>query len=60
VQWVLFHNEDKRGTDNPGKLGIHEDDHVVLYDTLGVFSSPRGLFTFKGELRNRLVHATRS
>lgn len=32
-----------------GKLGINEDDHVVLYDTVGVFSSPRGLFTFKGK-----------
>lgn len=29
------------------KLGINEEDHVVLYDTVGVFSSPRGLFTFK-------------
>ena len=33
-----------------GKLGISEEDHVVLYDTLGVFSSPRGLFTFQGNL----------
>lgn len=33
------------------KLGINEDDHVVLYDTVGVFSSPRGLFTFKGPSR---------
>lgn len=23
---------------------------MVLYDTVGVFSAPRGMFTFKGEL----------
>lgn len=33
-----------------GKLGVSRDDHVVLYDSVGVFASPRGLFTFKGEL----------
>ena len=38
-----------------GKLGINEDDHVVLYDTVGVFSSPRGLFTFKGKSTSRSV-----
>ena len=32
-----------------GKLGINNDDHVVLYDTVGVFASPRGAFTFKGK-----------
>lgn len=39
------------------KLGIKDDSHVVLYDTIGVFASPRGAFTFKSEfllLRNRL------
>ncbi|ORX37307.1 Rhodanese-like domain-containing protein [Kockovaella imperatae] len=30
-----------------GKRGISRDTHVVIYDTLGIFSSPRGLFTFK-------------
>ncbi|WWC96208.1 hypothetical protein V866_003075 [Kwoniella sp. B9012] len=29
------------------KLGIRNDDHVVLYDTIGIFSSPRALYTFK-------------
>ncbi|KAK4685501.1 thiosulfate/3-mercaptopyruvate sulfurtransferase, partial [Tremellales sp. Uapishka_1] len=29
------------------KLNISNDDHVVLYDTVGVFSSPRGAWTFK-------------
>jgi 3-mercaptopyruvate sulfurtransferase SseA len=33
----------------PEKLGITPDTHVVLYDTLGVFSAPRGAFTFKRE-----------
>lgn len=32
-----------------GKLGIDEDSHVVVYDSVGVFSSPRGLYTFKGK-----------
>lgn len=27
--------------------GIRKDDHVVLYDTVGIFSAPRGWFTFK-------------
>ena len=38
----------KAMADRTGKLGIHNDDHVVLYDTVGVFASPRGAFTFKG------------
>ena len=29
------------------RLGIEREDHVVLYDTQGVFSSPRAAFTFK-------------
>ncbi|KLO20410.1 thiosulfate sulfurtransferase [Schizopora paradoxa] len=29
------------------KLGISPSTHVVLYDTQGVFSSPRALFTFR-------------
>nr|XP_019012858.1 thiosulfate/3-mercaptopyruvate sulfurtransferase [Kwoniella pini CBS 10737]OCF51639.1 thiosulfate/3-mercaptopyruvate sulfurtransferase [Kwoniella pini CBS 10737] len=29
------------------KLGIRNDDHIVLYDTIGIFSSPRALYTFK-------------
>lgn len=29
------------------RLGISRDDHVVVYDTAGVFSSPRAAFTFK-------------
>jgi thiosulfate/3-mercaptopyruvate sulfurtransferase len=28
-------------------LGIREETHVVVYDTLGVFSSPRAWFTFR-------------
>ncbi|VDB84503.1 unnamed protein product [Peniophora sp. CBMAI 1063] len=28
-------------------LGISPDTHVILYDTVGVFSSPRALFTFR-------------
>ncbi|GAA5880393.1 hypothetical protein JCM8547_007537 [Rhodosporidiobolus lusitaniae] len=28
------------------RLGIERDDHVVFYDTHGVFSSPRAAFTF--------------
>ena len=30
------------------KLGLTRDTHVVVYDSLGVFSSPRGVYTFKG------------
>ncbi|KLT40839.1 Rhodanese-like protein [Cutaneotrichosporon oleaginosum] len=33
--------------DAAGKLGITPHTHVVLYDSIGVFSAPRGLFTFK-------------
>ncbi|TXT15893.1 hypothetical protein VHUM_00396 [Vanrija humicola] len=29
------------------KFGITPDTHVVVYDTIGVFSSPRGAYTFK-------------
>ncbi|GAA6010820.1 hypothetical protein JCM10207_005861 [Rhodosporidiobolus poonsookiae] len=29
------------------RLGISRESHVVLYDSTGVFSSPRGAFTFK-------------
>ncbi|GAA5999497.1 thiosulfate sulfurtransferase [Rhodotorula paludigena] len=29
------------------RLGIARDSHVVVYDTVGVFSSPRTAFTFK-------------
>ncbi|KGB74980.2 mitochondrial import inner membrane translocase subunit TIM10 [Cryptococcus deuterogattii R265] len=29
------------------RLGINKDTHVVLYDTIGVFSSPRALYTFR-------------
>ncbi|KAH9947643.1 Rhodanese-like protein [Amylocystis lapponica] len=29
------------------RLGISRNSHVVLYDTHGVFSSPRALFTFR-------------
>ncbi|KWU43734.1 Rhodanese-like protein [Rhodotorula sp. JG-1b] len=29
------------------RLGIERDSHVVVYDTVGVFSSPRTAFTFK-------------
>nr|XP_018262265.1 thiosulfate/3-mercaptopyruvate sulfurtransferase [Kwoniella dejecticola CBS 10117]OBR84423.1 thiosulfate/3-mercaptopyruvate sulfurtransferase [Kwoniella dejecticola CBS 10117] len=29
------------------KLGIRNDEHVILYDTIGIFSSPRALYTFK-------------
>jgi thiosulfate/3-mercaptopyruvate sulfurtransferase len=28
------------------KLGIKPTDHVVVYDSLGIFSAPRGAFTF--------------
>lgn len=28
------------------KLGITPSDHVVVYDSLGIFSAPRGAFTF--------------
>ena len=28
-------------------LGINNDDHLLFYDTLGLFSSPRAAFTFK-------------
>ncbi len=30
------------------KLGLTHETHVVVYDSLGVFSSPRGVYTFKG------------
>ncbi|RXK37700.1 thiosulfate/3-mercaptopyruvate sulfurtransferase [Tremella mesenterica] len=30
-----------------GKLGIERSSHVVLYDTMGIFSSPRAAYTFK-------------
>ncbi|BEI88543.1 uncharacterized protein CcaverHIS019_0112610 [Cutaneotrichosporon cavernicola] len=33
--------------DAAGKLGITRHTHVVLYDSVGLFSAPRGLFTFK-------------
>lgn len=29
------------------RLGIKRDSHVVVYDTVGVFSAPRTAFTFK-------------
>ncbi|KAG8220095.1 Rhodanese-like domain-containing protein [Butyriboletus roseoflavus] len=29
------------------KFGIHSNSHVVIYDTYGVFSSPRALFMFR-------------
>ncbi|THH21566.1 hypothetical protein EW146_g38 [Bondarzewia mesenterica] len=29
------------------KLGIKPSDHVIIYDSQGIFSSPRALFTFK-------------
>ena len=29
------------------KLGLTDETHVVVYDSLGVFSSPRGVYTFK-------------
>jgi len=29
------------------RLGIHSNSHVVIYDTHGVFSSPRALFMFR-------------
>ncbi|RSH91029.1 hypothetical protein EHS25_010205 [Saitozyma podzolica] len=29
------------------KIGVTDETHVVLYDTIGVFSSPRGAYTFK-------------
>jgi len=29
------------------RLGIEPNTHVILYDTLGIFSSPRALFMFK-------------
>lgn len=33
------------------KFGITPDTHVVVYDTIGVFSSPRGAYTFKSKSR---------
>ncbi|GAA5930215.1 thiosulfate sulfurtransferase [Sporobolomyces koalae] len=33
--------------DAASRLGIKRDSHVVIYDTTGVFSSPRTAFTFK-------------
>jgi len=30
-----------------GALGIERNHHVLLYDTQGIFSSPRALFTFR-------------
>lgn len=33
--------------DAASRLGISRDSHVVVYDTTGVFSSPRAAFTFK-------------
>ncbi|KAG8903373.1 hypothetical protein FRB99_003395 [Tulasnella sp. 403] len=30
-----------------GTIGVTPSSHVVLYDTVGLFSSPRALFTFK-------------
>ncbi|WVQ72825.1 hypothetical protein IAR50_002385 [Cryptococcus sp. DSM 104548] len=29
------------------RLGVERDTHVVVYDSVGVFSSPRALYTFK-------------
>lgn len=29
------------------RLGIERDSHVVIYDSVGLFSSPRTAFTFK-------------
>ncbi len=31
----------------PAVRGIKPTDHVVLYDSVGIFSSPRGWYTFK-------------
>ncbi|ORY64762.1 Rhodanese-like domain-containing protein [Leucosporidium creatinivorum] len=37
----------ERFADACSRLGIARDSHVVVYDTVGVFSSPRTAFTFK-------------
>lgn len=34
-----------------GKHGILPESHVVVYDSNGVFSAPRTVFTFKVRLR---------
>ncbi|KAJ9098656.1 hypothetical protein QFC21_004304 [Naganishia friedmannii] len=36
----------KRFASACSKLGITPSDHVVVYDSLGIFSAPRGAFTF--------------
>lgn len=40
------------------RLGIQRSDHVLLYDTHGVFSSPRALFTFRafGHERSSVIN----
>lgn len=64
------HNMPSRETfeDACSRLAVKRDDHVVLYDTVGVFSAPRTAFTFKvcsflptravGERRRRGVALT--
>lgn len=37
----------ERFADACSRLGIDPKSHVVVYDTVGVFSSPRTAFTFK-------------
>ncbi|WWD18571.1 hypothetical protein CI109_103024 [Kwoniella shandongensis] len=37
----------KRFAEECQKLGIRDETHVILYDTVGVFSSPRAAYTFK-------------
>ncbi|KAK8858678.1 hypothetical protein IAR55_002907 [Kwoniella newhampshirensis] len=37
----------KRFAEECQKLGIRDETHVILYDTVGIFSSPRAAYTFK-------------
>lgn len=40
--------------DTTENLGITPETHVVVYDTIGVFSSPRALYTFKAFNHNKV------
>ncbi|KAL0482842.1 thiosulfate MPST [Acrasis kona] len=39
--------EPKQFSETMHQLGIQNSDHIVIYDSLGMFSSPRVWFTFK-------------
>lgn len=45
--YILMLPSPERFADFAGKHGISKDSHVVVYDSEGIFSSPRTAWTFK-------------